>query len=77
MSKRRKGHSLRRRYGHFGLSDVTAGAGKLRKLASENPEVTAAAVGAAGGAIAAGMTAGTAAMIGAIAGVAVEQATKR
>ncbi len=78
MSKRRKrGRALRRRYGHFGMADVERSTATLRKMAHDNPAVTAAALGAASGAIAAGMGAGTAALLGAAAGVAVEQTVKR
>lgn len=82
MSRRRKGHSrrgrsLRRRYGHFGLTDVKDAAGNLRAMARDNPEVTAAALGASAGALAAGMGTGTAALVGAAAGIAVEQAVRR
>ena len=75
--KHRRGRALRRRYGHFGMADIHKGTADLRKLASDNPLVTAAAVGAAGGALTAGMTTGSAALIGAMAGIAVEEAVKK
>jgi hypothetical protein len=77
MARRKRGRALRRRYGHFGLDDVNSGALKIRQLAGNNPEITAAAIGGASAALAAGMTPGTAAMLGAVAGVAVQQATKK
>lgn len=77
MSRRRRGRALRRRYGHFGMKDIKDAGSGLSKLTKEHPAVTAAAVGAATGAVAAGVGAGGAAIIGAAAGIAVQQATLR
>jgi hypothetical protein len=77
MSKRKRGLALRRRYGHFGLKDIQEGTAGIRKLAADNPLVTAAAIGATIGAVSAGMTPASAAAVGSVAGVAVQQAMKR
>jgi hypothetical protein len=76
MSKKKRGRSLRRRYGHFGTEDIKRGVSSLRKLSNVHPAVTAAAVGAATGAVASGVGAAGAAVLGAAAGIAVQQATK-
>ena len=78
MSKRRKGHAhkLRRRYGHFKMQDVKDATAKLARVTKAHPAVAAAAIGAATGAVAGGMGAGGAAIIGAAAGIAVQQSTK-
>jgi len=78
MSKRRKrGRALARRYGHFGMQDIHSATANLRKIAQDNPAVTAAALGASASALASGMGSGTAALLGAVAGIAVEQATRK
>ncbi len=78
MSKRsRRGRALRRRHGHFGMADVHSGTAGIRKLMSDNPEVTAAAIGATTAALVVGMGRGAAMAVGAAAGVAVQQATRK
>ena len=77
---RRKGRShrrgLARRYGHFGLDDVSKDLGGIKRLARENPLVTSVAIGAAAGAAASGLGATSASMVGALAGATVMEATK-
>ena len=55
------------------VKDATA---KLARVTKAHPAVAAAAIGAATGAVAGGMGAGGAAIIGAAAGIAVQQSTK-
>jgi len=72
MAKRhKKGRSLRRRYGHFGIGDV-------KKVAKENPLIAAAVIGGAAGAAAAasGMGLGASALIGAGGTIAAHEFTK-
>lgn len=78
MAKRqkKKGHALRRRYGHFGMADVENGVAHIRRLATDNPTVTAAVFGATSAALASGMPTGAAAVLGATAAIAVEKASK-
>ena len=78
MSKKSKrGRALRRRHGHFGMKDIHDATSGIRKLASDNPVVAAAAIGAAVASVSAGMSPGGAALAGAAAGVAVQQATRK
>jgi hypothetical protein len=51
--------------------------GDVRKIARDNAPVTAAVLGAAAGALSSEMGVGTAALVGGVAGVAIEQTTKR
>jgi hypothetical protein len=69
--RRRKGRSLRKRYGHFGVGDV-------KKIAKDNPLVAAAVIGGAAGASAAmaGMGLGASALIGAGGTIAAHELTK-
>jgi hypothetical protein len=71
MAKRRKGRSLRKRYGHFAVSDV-------KKIAKDNPLMAAALIGGAAGATAAaaGMGLGASALVGAGGTIAVHELTK-
>lgn len=68
---------MRRRYGHFGMSDVHNATAGIRKLASDNPAVAAAVIGGTVAAVTAGMSPGPAALAGAAAGIAVQQATRK
>jgi hypothetical protein len=74
MAKKKKSWALAKRYGHFDMGKVHKATADVRKLASDNPLVAAALVGSGIGAIGAGMTLGGAALVGAAAGIAVEQA---
>lgn len=74
---KRYGLSRRKRYGHMSMEQVSHNATELRKVARENAPVTAAAVGAAAGALAAGVGVAPAAIIGAVTGVAIEEVTKK
>jgi hypothetical protein len=59
------------------MADIHHGTAGVRKLATDNPEVAAAAIGAASAALVAGMKPGTAAMIGAVTGIAAQQAVRK
>ena len=77
MAKRRKkrGHSLRRRYGHAGSAELKNVASSFHKLAQENPLLASAALGAAAGI---GMGAGPhGALIGGGVGAASHYITKK
>jgi hypothetical protein len=76
MKRHRKGHSLMRRYGHMSMKAVEEGVGSIRKMAKDNPEVTALLAGGAVGGVAAGMGVGTAMLLGAAAGYGAEKLTK-
>ena len=73
MPKRKRKSALRRRYGrahgHFGIADIRAAGGHVRQFVAENPALTAAALGGAVGATAAGISPGAAALVGAATGV--------
>jgi len=75
----RRSHALRRRYGHATLADVGSLAVSGKKIAQDNPTLLAAALGAASGAglALAGLDIGPSALAGAVAGVVVEQLTKK
>ena len=77
---RKKGHArhaLGHRYGHFGMKDLEEGAAGIKRLVSSNPLIAAAAAGAGVGALSAGMSPSSAAAVGAVAGVAIQQAMKK
>lgn len=71
--KRRRG--LAKRFGHFGMKQVEDATASIRKLAKDNPDVTAVGIGAGVGAMAAGLGVGTAALLGGAAGYGVEKLT--
>jgi outer membrane lipoprotein SlyB len=73
--KRRK-HSLAKRYGHMSMKAVEDVTSSIRKIAKDNPEVTAIAAGGAVGALAAGMGPGTGALLGAAAAWGAEKLNK-
>lgn len=76
MSHHKKKGALARRYGHS-MAQVHSAIADVRKLAADNPIVTAGLVGAGAGAVIAGMSATSAAVVGAVAAVGIEEATKR
>lgn len=74
---KRRRHGLMRRYGHATMASVHSATAEIRKLARDNAPITAALLGAAAGAVSSELGVGTAALVGGVAGVAIEQATKR
>jgi outer membrane lipoprotein SlyB len=74
-SKRKR--ALARRYGHFNMGDVNKASGAVKRFTHDHPLVAGAAMGAAATAVTAGSSPATAALVGAIAGVAAQEATKR
>lgn len=70
---RRRGRALARRYGHMSMKIVEDAAASVRRLAKDNPMVSAGLGGAAVAATAAGMGVGTATLLGAAAAVGAEQ----
>jgi hypothetical protein len=73
MTMRRKLGKLARRYGHSAMKSVEETTASIRKMAHDNPTVTAAAAGAGLGALAAGMGIGTAALLGGAVAVGAEK----
>lgn len=58
------------------MKQVEDTVGSIRKMAKDNPEVTAVLAGGAVGGVAAGMGVGTAVLLGAAAGYGAEKLTK-
>ncbi len=75
--RRRKLGALARRYGHASMKQFEEATASIRRIARENPLPVAAIIGGGVGAIAAGMGAGTAAILGAGAGIAFEEISKK
>lgn len=67
---------LARRYGHMSMKSVEDATGSIRKIAKDNPEVTALIAGGTVGGVAAGLGVGTAILLGAAAGYGAEKLTK-
>ncbi len=77
MSRRRRLGGLARRYGHASMTQVRSAVSDVKKLAEENPTVSAVIIGAGVGALAGEMGVATGAIMGAMAGVAAEKITSK